>query len=78
MSSTNPLGFASTNVFDAANRLVATVDPLGNTSSLGYDAASRLMSQTDPLREHIYDSIRCGLARDRDRRPAREPHELGL
>ena len=37
----NPLGNAVTSVFDAGNRLIATVDPLGNRTSFAYDASSR-------------------------------------
>ena len=38
---TNPLGFSTTTVYDAASRTVANVDPLLNRTSYAYDAASR-------------------------------------
>lgn len=45
----DPLGFVVTSVFDAANRLRATVDQLSNRTTFSYDAASRRVAVQNPL-----------------------------
>ena len=43
-------------MFDAATRLIATVDPLANTSSLGYDAQP--VDESDrSIREYLYGEL---------------------
>ena len=49
VSTTNPLNFINTIVYDADSRVIATVDPLGNRTSFGFDAAGRPVSTTNPL-----------------------------
>jgi RHS repeat-associated protein len=45
----NPLGYARTNFYDAANRLVAMSDPLGNTTTNQYDANGNITATIDPV-----------------------------
>ena len=61
----NPLGFSSSSVYDAANRLIASVNPLGFRTSFGYDAASGQVSVTDALGNistTVFDADRRTLA----------------
>jgi RHS repeat-associated protein len=57
---TNPLGQATTNTYDALNAVTATTDALGGTTTFTYDANRNLLTLTDALNHtttYTYDTM---------------------
>ena len=48
-SVTDPLGHATTYEYDAAGRVVRTIDALGGVATTEYDAVGNVVAETDPL-----------------------------
>ena len=61
----NPLGYANTNFYDAANRVIAVSDPLGNTVTNQYDANGNVVATIDPVGQRwtkTYDLLNRAVA----------------